>query len=317
MTTRDFGRLERINIRDVWGHEAHDFTPWLLENADRLGEALQIELELRAAEHPVGDFSLDLIGRDLTNDCELIVENQLGATDHGHLGQLMTYAAGTKAQTIVWVAPEFREEHREALRWLNDIAGDQARFFGVEVSVVRIGDSLPAPLFELRAEPNEWGTIVSRETHAPTEAQLNYRSFWEALIPEIQQRYPAWRGRSRAGKSHYLILKSPFPHTHFAIVFSSSDRMRSELYIDSGDSETTTQIFDRFLDARDAIEQVFQGSLDWEHLPNKRGRRISSYREGQPRDAAAYPEFVDWALVTQARMREALASVNIDFSDLA
>ena len=76
MAIPELGRLETMDVREVWAHEAHDFTPWLLANADRLAEALGIDLDLRAAEHPVGDFSLDLIGRDLTNDCELIVENQ-------------------------------------------------------------------------------------------------------------------------------------------------------------------------------------------------------------------------------------------------
>jgi hypothetical protein len=101
----------------VWPHEAHDFTPWLLDNADALEATLGIEIELSAAEHPVGGFSLDLIGRDLTNDCVLMVENQLTGTDHGHLGQLLTYAAGTDAQTIVWMATAFREEHRQARSW--------------------------------------------------------------------------------------------------------------------------------------------------------------------------------------------------------
>src|SRR5438270_12040060 len=105
------GRLERVDPRLVWQHEAHDFTPWLLANADRLAEALGIELVLEAAEHAVGGYSLDLIGRDLSNGSVLIVENQLGPTDHSHLGQVLTYAAGTSASTIVWIATSFREEH--------------------------------------------------------------------------------------------------------------------------------------------------------------------------------------------------------------
>src|SRR5438093_12030833 len=95
------GRLERVDPRVIWQRENRDFTPWLLENADRLAEALGIELELEAAEHGVGNFALDLVGRDLTNDAVLMVENQLEPTDHGHLGQLLTYGAGTGASTIV------------------------------------------------------------------------------------------------------------------------------------------------------------------------------------------------------------------------
>ena len=137
----ELGRLEHVDPRSVWVHEAHDFTPWLLANADRLSEALGIDLELEAAEHAVGGYSLDLVGRDITNDAVLIVENQLATTDHSHLGQVLTYAAGTGASTIVWIATAFREEHRQALDWLNESTGDEAHFFGIELQLVKIGDS--------------------------------------------------------------------------------------------------------------------------------------------------------------------------------
>src|SRR4051812_4348690 len=103
----ELGKLEIVDPRTVFAHEAHHLTPWLLANPDRLAEALGIDLELEAAEHPVGGFKLDLVGRDLTNDAVLIVENQLETTDHSHLGQVLTYAAGTSASTIVWIAPAF------------------------------------------------------------------------------------------------------------------------------------------------------------------------------------------------------------------
>lgn len=139
------GKLQPVEAKSVWAHEAHDFTPWLLENADALADVLGIDLELTINEHPVGGFSLDLLGKDLTHNCVLVVENQLVGTDHSHLGQLLTYAAGTEAATVVWVAAGFREEHRQALDWLNDLAGYRARFFGLEVRAVRIGDSARSP----------------------------------------------------------------------------------------------------------------------------------------------------------------------------
>src|SRR5829696_9348086 len=139
--TAELGKLEHVDPRLVWTHEAHEFTPWLLANADRLSEALGIDLELEAAEHGVGGYSLDLVGRDITNDAVLIVENQLATTDHTHLGQVLTYAAGTGASTIVWIATEFREEHRQALDWLNEQTGEETHFFGIELQVARIGES--------------------------------------------------------------------------------------------------------------------------------------------------------------------------------
>lgn len=114
-TTPNLGRLSAVAPRKVWSHEAQDFTPWLLQNVDVLSDLLGMDLELEAAEHPVGGFSLDLLGRDLSDESVVIVENQLEQSDHTHLGQILTYAAGTNPKTIVWIATSFRPEHRAAL----------------------------------------------------------------------------------------------------------------------------------------------------------------------------------------------------------
>ncbi|MGH3563520.1 MAG: hypothetical protein ACRDTN_17470 [Mycobacterium sp.] len=126
------GRLTTVTPRDVWVHEAHDFTPWLLQNVDVLSDLLGMDLVLDVAEQPVGEFSLDLMGRDLSNGSVVIVENQLEQSDHGHLGQILTYAAGTDPTTIVWINTGFRAEHRAALDWLNEHTDPRTRFFGVE-----------------------------------------------------------------------------------------------------------------------------------------------------------------------------------------
>jgi hypothetical protein len=136
-----------VDPTTLWGHEAHDFTPWLLDNTDGLADALGIDVELEATEHRVGTFSLDLLGKDLTNGTILMVENQLAGTDHSHLGQILTYATGTGAATIVWIATTFREEHRQALDWLNEQTGEGIHFFGLQLEAFRIKGSEPAPHF--------------------------------------------------------------------------------------------------------------------------------------------------------------------------
>jgi len=152
---KGLSRLAAVPARDIRKHEAHDFTLWLLENAEVLGEALGLDLELTEAERRVGGFALDLIGTDLATNTVVIVENQLEQTDHSHLGQLLTYAGGTDPSTIVWCAPAFREEHRAALDWLNEHTDEETRFFGVEIAAVRIDSSRPAPLFRVVAKPND------------------------------------------------------------------------------------------------------------------------------------------------------------------
>jgi hypothetical protein len=180
-------------------HEAQSFTPWLLANADRLAEALGIDLELEAAEHAVGGFSLDLVGRDITNDAVLIVENQLAGTDHSHLGQVLTYPAGTGASTIVWIATAFREEHRQALDWLDESTGEKTHFFGIELQVVRIGESPNAPLFNVVVQPNDWQKQVraGTQTGAVSEKGSLYIAFWRRFLDRVHAEHPDWT-RARA-----------------------------------------------------------------------------------------------------------------------
>lgn len=154
------GRLEKVDLRTVWRHEALNFTPWLAqpENLAILGEAIGLRLELQALEQRVGIFRLDLVCNDIDSDNSVLIENQFGRTDHDHLGKLLTYAAGLKAGAIaiVWIAETFNDEHRAALDWLNDKTDEPTRFFGIELELWRIGNSLPAPKFNLVSKPNDW-----------------------------------------------------------------------------------------------------------------------------------------------------------------
>ena len=138
--------MKKVHLRDVWKHEAKDFTPWLLENPDVLGDALNIEVEFSQSEQQVGPYAVDIIGKDLTHDSVLIVENQLEKTNHTHLGQLITYAANTDAVTVVWIAKEFTDEHRQAIDYLNELSGNsgKARFFAVQVVAIQIDNSPPS-----------------------------------------------------------------------------------------------------------------------------------------------------------------------------
>ena len=118
-TMPDFGELKAVNIRGLWPNEARDFTPWLAENIERLGEALGMDLEIAAREADVGDFSLDLLAKDLGSGRHVVIENQFGATNHDHLGTLLTYAAGVDAVAVIWLTETVRDEHKQALEWLN------------------------------------------------------------------------------------------------------------------------------------------------------------------------------------------------------
>ncbi len=185
------GKLEKLDLRDYWKKEDKDFTPWLAQpdNIELLGEAIGIELELQGKEESVGPFSADILCKDTLNDHYVLIENQLEKTDHTHLGQLMTYAAGLDAVTIIWIAREFTEEHRAALDWLNRITDDTFNFFGIEIELYRIGDSVPAPMFNIVSKPNDWSKQVKRTAsqQSVTDIKLKQKEYWSALKNYIEK----------------------------------------------------------------------------------------------------------------------------------
>ena len=158
MKEQSLGRLKRVSLREVWASESEHFTPWLgqEENLKLLGDTIGLELELEDQEKDVGPFRADLLCKSTLDDSWVLIENQLERTDHGHLGQLLTYAAGLEAVTIIWVAERFTDEHRAALDWLNEKTDDGVNFFGLEVELWRIGDSPIAPKFNIVSKPNDW-----------------------------------------------------------------------------------------------------------------------------------------------------------------
>src|SRR5687767_12701248 len=179
------GRLERVDLRQCWSDEARDFTPWLAQegNMALLGDTIGLELEVEAQEKNVGLFRADILCKDTITGHFVLVENQLERTDHLHLGQLLTYAAGLEAVTIVWVARQFTEEHRAALDWLNGITNTTINFFGLEIELWRIGDSPLAPKFNVVSKPNDWSKTVRESTSAasaatPTSTQQLHLEFW-------------------------------------------------------------------------------------------------------------------------------------------
>ncbi len=177
----DFGQLEDVDLRKAWGREDQNFTPWLADNLDRLSAALDISpaLELISSEFAVGDYSADIVARAPGSGEIAVIENQLEGSDHKHLGQVLTYLAGTEAKIVVWVARNFSEPHLSAVHWLNDHTSNDYAFFAVRVRVVQIGDSPLAPVFDVLERPSEWErTVRSNIARDESETTKFRREFW-------------------------------------------------------------------------------------------------------------------------------------------
>lgn len=311
MTIPQLSHLVAVDVRAVWPLEASSFTPWLLANADALGDALGMDLELETAEHKVGGFSLDLVGRDSEGGEVVIVENQFGPTDHRHLGQLLTYAGGTEPSTVVWIAESFRDEHRAALDWLNQRTDSATRFFGVQLAAVTLHgapDNLVAPLLDVVVKPNDWGKQVKKAAvEKVTNKQLLYQEFWTEWLQKVSPR--GWTNR-KAPAQHWVYLPSGTSGARYVVSFRTKG-MLSELFFHSEDPPINLARWQILASKRGEIERAFGQELIFDDLPHRKGCRIGIERTDavaiEQRDA--WPEFTAWFEDTQMRLRAAIAAV--------
>ena len=275
MKTKPLGRLEKVDLREYWKREDTHFTPWLAreENIALLGETIGMELEVQGQEANVGPFRADILCRNTANDSLVLVENQLERTDHTHLGQLITYAAGLDAVTLVWVVQRFTEEHRAALDWLNRISDDDFHFFGLEVELWQIGESLAAPKFNLVAKPNDWSKTVRDAVNRPgglsegQQTQVEYWTSFGAFIEDKRARfkppkpYPSnWMGwgLGRTGVTLLAIAN------------------KNELMVGFDvDNKKNSSWFRQLLLRRDQIDEQLGFPMDWMEKP---GARLSQCR---------------------------------------
>lgn len=195
----ELGKLESVNVREAWKHEAYDFTPWLAENLGLLSAELGIDLELEGEEVKVGPYYADIIARIPQDGSVVLIENQLERANLQHLGQLLAYLAGLEAKIVIWVASGFHESYLSAIRWLNDHTTDPFSFFAVRVRVVRIGESPFAPVFDVIERPNEWNRTVREITQdgSPTDLGQFRRDFWahfRKVLPNAPGPAPGFAG---------------------------------------------------------------------------------------------------------------------------
>jgi hypothetical protein len=300
MSEYNLGKLEKIELRDVWTSESSHFTPWLAleENLLTLGETLGLELELEAQERAVGPFRADILCKDIGTNAWVLIENQLERTDHSHLGQLLTYASGLEAVTIVWIAARFTEEHRSTLDWLNRITDETFRFFGVEVELWKIGASPAAPRFNVVSKPNNWSKLVTKAARAIDEADLSdtkslQLAYWGEFGSVLMAKGgPLARERKPQPQSwmSYSIGRRGFGVN--AAMVRPKGQLRAELYISNPDAKA---FFHLLHQQKLEIETELGYPLDWEELPEGRDTRISVLLENcDPEDRDDWPRQHNW-----------------------
>lgn len=290
-------------MREAWVTEASDFTPWLAheDNLKLLGEAIGIELELESQEKEVGPFRADILCKDTANDNWVLIENQLERTDHSHLGQLITYAAGLKAVTIVWIAEKFTEEHRAALDWLNERTDEKINLFGLEIELWRIGDSPIAPKFNIISLPNDWSRTVQQAAVAGGELSEHkqfQRRLWTAFKEYMEE------------KGSFVKCQKPLPQ-HWAnhaigrtgvrltsIISTTNSEannkgpeIRAELYMDGPNAKLE---FTELEKQKEGIEKALGFSLTWHNPESKAMCRLYTRKDADFLNESLWPQQFDW-----------------------
>lgn len=304
-----FGDLKNVPLREIWAHEASDFTPWLADNIEALGQALGMDLELTEREASVGDFSLDILAKDLGSNKTVIIENQLTQTDHDHLGKLLTYSAGFDASIVIWISEAIREEHRQALDWLNQRTDTDTSFFGVVVEVIKIDDSKPAFKFKLVASPNEWQKSKKRKTQSSSISSKGerYQTYFQSLIDELRETHKFTSAKAGQPQNWYSF-SSGIKGIVFGANFTNGGKARAELYIDLGDLDKNNYVFDELEKQKSEIETLLGEPLTWERLDNKRASRIAFYCDGSISDSDADLEQVQsWHVEKLLMIKKILA----------
>ena len=282
----------------MWSKEAGDFTPWLAQdkNLSLLGETIGLELELEAQEKNVGPFRADLLCKNTATDTWVLIENQLERTDHTHLGQLLTYAAGLNAVTIVWVASRFAEDHRAALDWLNEVTGSNINFFGLEIELWKIGDSEVAPKFNVASKPNDWTKSTGGQGQGPstplTDTKLLQQEYWTALREYMIENNSSVKP-TKPGPQHWMtfaIGRSYFQLQTFAN--TKENRIALGLTMTGPDAKAHYHLL---LQEREEIEKEFGETLEWLELPERQESRIMLHdKHADPNKRKDWPAQHSW-----------------------
>ena len=265
--------VEQFDVRTMWEHEALDFTRWLASNLGLLGAELDMKLELVQREKQVGPLSLDILATETETDTKVAIENQLEWTDNGHLGQLITYAAGCDAQVAIWVAPEFRYEYAQALHRMNEWTRDDIRFYGVKVEVIRrSGNSCSEARFRKVVFPGGWNKDITQKPGATMSprAQQHY-DFFQPLIATLISNGFADRAVQYYGHTGRIFASRINPAIGYAACFER-DFVWVTLNIRMEDNEMTKHVFDTLQSDQQQIERSVDAGPepDWQWLRTDR-----------------------------------------------
>ena len=289
--------LKKVDLRKVWNHEAIDFTTWLSEkeNLALLSDEIGIDILLIETEASVGKFNVDILAEEENTGKKIVIENQLEITDHDHLGKTITYASGYDAEIIIWIVKDVRDEHKQAIDWLNEHTDEKVNFFAIKMELWQIGNSLCAPKFNIISKPNDWAKAVKKSTSQSnlSETKVLQLDFWNQFKEYAQN------------KSSQLKLRKTYPQHWYDISIGNSKAYIS-LTANSQTNLIACEIYipdykDLFYELgnnKNKIEEELQAELEWMALDGKKASRIKLSNDADINQKENWDQYFDWLMIT-------------------
>ena len=312
---KQLGKLEKVDLRDVWKHEATDFSAWLAlpENLDALAEQLGIEIEPIGTEVSVGRFKIDILAREPNTNEQIIIENQLEPTNHDHLGKVITYAAGIDARYLIWIVKDVLPEHLKAIEWLNDHLDDTIRCFLIRIEVWKIGTSIPAPKFEIISVKNAWVASVKKATSSVGLSPLQVRQFdfWTAFSEYLVTKDPTLK-HHKAAAQHWMNFPIGSYLAHIAVTINTvKNRLAIDLYI------SDNKIFYSYLrDNEEELVSAFSTQLDWFEANIASGFRVFKSVD-DVFNVDRKEEYFEWLFESILKFKKILIPFVLEFKESA
>lgn len=274
----EIGRLIEVDVRELWKHEQYDFSNWLAKesNIEYLNEILGLTLVEVDKEINVGPYRCDIVATDETSGLKVIIENQLESTNHDHLGKIITYASGLDAKVIVWIVKEAKEEHRAAIEWLNNYTSSEIDFFLIEIHAYKIGDSNPAPKFEVVEKPNDFvKRSKNKDDGELNTSQTERLIFWQLFNDRVELKGKPFNIRKPTTDHWYDIAIGTSAAKIAVDLVNKENCIILELYIHSD-----KDIYDSLYEKKNEIEGETGLTFEWNRLDSKKACRIKHFIYG-------------------------------------
>jgi hypothetical protein len=302
-------KLKKVDLREEWKNEASDFTKWLAqeENLKLLSEEIGIDdISLIQTEASVGKFSVDILAEEGNTGRKVVIENQLESTNHDHLGKIITYASGFDAEIVVWIVKDVRDEHKQAVDWLNEHTDDKVNIFAIRMELWQIGDSPYAPKFNVVSMPNDWAKAIKKSAAQSdlSDRRLMQFEFWTQF-----------REYAASKKSTLRVIRKPYPQhwydisignskSHLSlIVDANNEQIRCEFYIPD-----SKPLFKALHNNKEAIEAKLSAhELEWMELAGKKASRVRTIHTIDVENNGNWEKSFHWLMETAQEFQSVFA----------